>query len=192
MVRGGRDICITTDYNQALLISKNKSDRINEFGQYGVALRLLQRIVNSALEHSEKPKGDFIHLDVSVNNSTGLAEFRVMQGSRYLVSANTLGFCTSNIAEFLAIVEAVKYCNHYQLGQPIYCDNIAAIRTFKGEITMQVPPALGAANPKIVDLLDKAMEYLRTLPEGYEQQIVYWDKSLWGEIPSDYKKKRIE
>jgi hypothetical protein len=190
VTRGGRDICITQDYTQALLISKNNSDRVQEFGNYHVALKLLHRMVESALQHSTKPKGDFIHLDVSVNNTNGLAEFRVMQGDRYLISANSIGFCTPNIAEFLAIVEAYKYASHFSLEQPIYCDNIAAVKAFKGEIAMPVPPTLGAANPKVVELVSKAIEYIKDLPQGYEDKVEYWDKSLWGEIPSDYGRKK--
>ena len=55
VTRGGRDICITQDYNQALLFSKNKEDRVQEFSNYHVALKLLHRMVESALQHSEKP-----------------------------------------------------------------------------------------------------------------------------------------
>ena len=190
VTRGGRDICITQDYNQALLFSKNKEDRVQEFSNYHVALKLLHRMVESALQHSEKPIGDFIHLDVSVNNTSGMAEFRVMQNGEYLINANSLGFCTPNIAEFLAIVEAHKYASHFQLDKTIYCDNIAAVKAFKQEIPISVPPTLQAANPKVSDLVDKAMEYLQGLPEGYDSKVEYWDKSMWGEIPSDYGRKK--
>lgn len=190
VTRGGRDICITQDYNQALLLSKNKEDRVQEFSNYHVALKLLHRMVESALQHSEKPIGDFIHLDVSVNNTSGMAEFRVMQNGEYLINANSLGFCTPNIAEFLAIVEAHKYASHFQLDKTIYCDNIAAVKSFKGEISMIVPPTLQAANPKVNDLVDKAIEYIQSLPQGYDEKVEYWDKSMWGEIPSDYGRKK--
>jgi len=141
-------MCITSDSNQALLIAKNKPERVHEFSNYNGALKLFKRLVDSAIEHSEKPKGDFIHLDVSVNLQNGLAEFRVMQNDRYLISANSLGFCSPNIAEFLAIVEAYKYAQTFQLTQKIYCDNIAAVKAFKREFMMLVPPTLKAANPK--------------------------------------------
>ena len=190
VTRGGRDICITQDYNQALLFSKNKEDRVQEFSNYHVALKLLHRMVESALQHSEKPIGDFIHLDVSVNNTSGMAEFRVMQNGEYLINANSLGFCTPNIAEFLAIVEAHKYASHFQLDKTIYCDNIAAVKAFKQEIPISVPPTLQAANPKVSDLVDKAIEYIQGLPQGYDEKVEYWDKSMWGEIPSDYGRKK--
>lgn len=191
VTRGGRDICITQDYNQALLFSKNKKDRVQEFSNYHVALKLLHRMVESALQHSEKPKGDYIHLDVSVNNTSGMAEFRVMQNNEYLINANSLGFCTPNIAEFLAIIEAHKYASHFSIDKTIYCDNIAAVKAFKKEITISVPPTLQAANPKVNDLVEKAFEYLNGLEEGYDSKVEFWDKSMWGEIPSDYKNKSI-
>ena len=192
VARGGRNMCVTTDYNQALLFSKNKPERVHEFANYNGALKLFKRIVDSAIEHSEKPTGDFIHLDVSVSLTNGMSEFRVMQGNRYLVSANSLGYCTPNIAEYIAIVEAYKYCINFGLEQPIYCDNIAAVKAFKREFVMNVPPTLNAANPKITEMLERANDYVNMLPEGYEEKVLYWDKSMWGEIPSDYKKKHTE
>lgn len=190
VTRGGRDLTITQDYNQALLIAKNNPSRVHEFNNYHIALKLLHRMVESAIQHSEKPTGDFIHLDVSVNNSTGEAEFRVMQGDKYLVSASKIEHCTPNLAEFLAITEAYKYANHFNLEQKIYCDNMAAIKWFKKEAEVFVPPTLKVANPKLQPLVDKAVEFINSLPEGYEEKVIFWDKSMWGEIPSDYQRKK--
>jgi hypothetical protein len=55
---------------------------------------------------------------------------------------------------------------------------------------MIVPPTLQAANPKVSDLVDKAIEYIQSLPQGYDEKVEYWDKSMWGEIPSDYGRKK--
>jgi hypothetical protein len=191
VTRGGRNMCITDDYNTALLISKNQPNRVKEFQNYHLALKLLYKIVDGGIQHSTKPTGNFIHLDVSVNKSNGNAEFRVMRGSEILLTANTLQYCTPNIAEFLALVEAHKYANHYALDdEAIYCDNIMAIRWFKAVIEVQIPPTVQAANPHLVELVEKAKEYLRNLPEDYDLNVHHWDKSMWGEIPSDYNRKK--
>ncbi len=190
VTRGGRDMCITQDYNQAMLFAKNKPERIQEFNNYHIALRLLGRMVESALEHSLKPTGDYIHLDVSVSRETGMAEFRIMQGERYIMTARNIEHCSSNIAEFLALVEAHKYCTHYDIKEKIYCDNATAIRWFKRELELILNPTAVAANPKIKDLVSKAMEYVNSQKEGYYDNVTLWDKSMWGEIPSDYKKKK--
>lgn len=55
---------------------------------------------------------------------------------------------------------------------------------------MIVPPTLQAVNPKVSELVDKAMEYLKGLPIGYDSKVEFWDKSMWGEIPSDYGRKK--
>jgi hypothetical protein len=47
-----------------------------------------------------------------------------------------------------------------------------------------------AANPKIGVLVDKAIEYFQSCPEGYDKNVHLWDKSMWGEIPSDYNRKK--
>jgi len=191
VARGGRDLTITQDYNQALLIAQNIPSRVHEFSNYHIALKLLQKMVDSAINHSEKPTGDFIHLDVSVNNQTAEAEFRVMQGDKYLVSASKIQFCTPNLAEFLALTEAYKYAQHFNLEQDIYCDNMMAIKWFKKKAPVTIPPTLKVANPKLEELVDKAVEFINTLPDGYDEKVLYWDKSMWGEIPSDYQRKRV-
>ncbi len=110
--RGGRDMCITSDSTQALLVAKNKPERVHEFSNYNGALKLFKRMVDSAIEHSEKPKGDFIHLDVSVNLQNGLAEFRVMQNDRYLISANSwspeVGHPMTGASKAYGVVHAMK------------------------------------------------------------------------------------
>ena len=190
VTRGGRDMCITQDYNQAMLFAKNKPERVQEFSNYHIALRLLAKMVESGLEYSLKPSGDYIHLDVSVSRETGVAEFRIMQGDKYIMTARNIEHCSSNVAEFLAIVEAHKYCSHYGISEKIYCDNATAIRWFKKELELILSPTAVAANPKIKDLVSKALEYVESQKEGYAENVLLWDKSMWGEIPSDYKKKR--
>lgn len=190
VTRGGRNMCITDDYNTALLMSKNKPERVKEFVNYHLALKLLQKIVDGGIQHSVKPQGSFIHLDVSVNKMNGHAEFRVMQEGKYLISANSIEFCTPHLAEFIALVEAHKYATHYQIDEPIYCDNIMAIKWFRGEVPVRIPPTVLAANPKIGVLVDKGIEYLQSCPDGYYKNVHLWDKSMWGEIPSDYNRKK--
>lgn len=183
-------MCITDDYNTALLISKNQPNRVKEFHNYHLALKMLERIVQGGIEHSIKPKGSFIHLDVSVNRANGNAEFRVMRGEEILLTANTIQYCTPNIAEFLALVEAHKYAVHYKIFEAIFCDNVMAIKWFKKQIPIKIPPTVKVANPHLVELVDKAWEYIQSLKEGYDVDVHHWDKSMWGEIPSDYNRKK--
>lgn len=190
VVRGGRNIGLFTDYNQAVIVSLGKTDRIKEFSNYHIALHFLNKITQDAIKYSQKPNGDFIHSDVSVNNVTGFAEFRVMRAGKILVQSKSIEFCTSHIAEFLALVEAYKYAKHYKIEDNIYCDNFTAIRWFKKEIPLIVPPSLNAANPKLKKNIDSSLEYVNTLQEGYSEKVIFWDASMWGDIPSDYGRKK--
>jgi hypothetical protein len=189
VARGGRNIVITSDQSQAILTAGNKPERVFEFSTYSNALLHLKKYVQDAIQHSAKPEGQFIHLDCSINNATGDAEFRVMQSGRYLVSSNLIPHATPNLAEFLALVEAHKYASHYTLTDKIYCDNLTAIKWFKREYEVLIPPAIRLANPKLPGIIEKAVEYVHSQPEGYDQNVEFWDSSLWGQIPSDYKRK---
>lgn len=187
--RGGRNMVLTQDLNQALLTAENKPERVHEFTNYYLAVSKLSKYAADAVEHSTRPQGDFIHLDVSINNQNGDAEFRVMQSGRYLVSSNKIHHCTPNLAEFLALVEAHKYAVHYGIDQQIYCDNIVAIKWFRKEFEVTIPPAVRIANPLLPQLIDKAVEYVKAQPESENNRVQFWDSSLYGQIPSDYGRK---
>jgi hypothetical protein len=180
---------LTQDLNQALLTAENKVERVHEFTNYYLAVSKLSKYAADAVEHSTRPQGEFIHLDVSINNQNGDAEFRVMQSGRYLVSSNKIHHCTPNLAEFLALVEAHKYAVHYGIDQQIYCDNIVAIKWFRKEFEVTIPPAVRIANPLLPQLIDKAVEYVKAQPESENNRVQFWDSSLYGQIPSDYGRK---
>lgn len=191
MVRGGRSICLTEDRTVALLIAENKEERIRVYSNYRTALGWLSKLTTAAVEHSEPPKGDFIHLDVSVHKETGSAEFRVMIADKVIVTGKYLRYCNSNLAEYLALVEAHKYANHYRLKYDIYCDNTQAINWFSRVTPLSVPPTVLAANPYIGKCVTAAGQYIDSLPPGYANNVKFWDSSMWGEIPSDYGRKKV-
>lgn len=93
-----------------------------------------------------------------------------------------LGNQTTNIGEFLAIVEAVKYIieNDYQ-PKVIFSDSTTAISWFKNKRT-----ASGKRYPKLM----KAEIYLRAIAHWIDEiEVCQWDNKLWGEIPADFNRK---
>lgn len=94
----------------------------------------------------------------------------------------SLGFQTINIAEFLGVVEAVKYiiANDYS-PRIVYTDSITAITWFKAKHT---------ASKKRNPALQKAEVFLKAFAAEVETiDVLHWDNRGWGEIPADYGEK---
>ena len=191
VVRGGREMVCTTDQKVAFIIANGVGEKIHTFSNYHLALKMLQKMVDSGLHYSKKPdiNDNYIHLDCSVNNKTGTAEFRVMQGEKILIAGTSLEHCTPNLAEFIALVEAHKYREHFKIDKEIYCDNRTSLDWFRGDSEIQIPPTVVAANPKLVHILTDAIAYSKSATR--KTDVLLWDKSMYGEIPSDFGRKKV-
>ncbi len=91
-----------------------------------------------------------------------------------------LGMGTNNIAEFLAIVHAIHYCDKNGIEPNIWSDSKTAIAwirnkkcnsTFSGDVNIR---------------LDKACTYLKSRDAI---TINKWPTKKWGEIPADFGRK---
>lgn len=93
-----------------------------------------------------------------------------------------LGNQTTNIGEFLAVVEAVKYIieNDFQ-PRVIFTDSTTAIAWFNAKKTSSTKPCKE---------LQKAEMFLRALSADVDEIKVYhWDNKRWGETPADFGRK---
>ncbi len=93
-----------------------------------------------------------------------------------------LGNQTTNIGEFLAVVEAIKYIieNDFQ-PRVIFTDSTTAIAWFKAKKTSSTKPCKE---------LQKAEMFLRALSSDVDTiEIYHWDNKRWGETPADFGRK---
>ena len=90
-----------------------------------------------------------------------------------------LGEGTNNIAEFLAIVHAIHYCEKHNLEVNIWSDSITAITWIKNK---KVNTSIKGP---IIDRLNKACEYIK----NKDILINKWKTKHWGEIPADFGRK---
>lgn len=94
-----------------------------------------------------------------------------------------LGNATTNIGEYLGIVEAVKYVL-FEIGEKttIYSDSFTAIAWFNDKYT--------ASQRSNKDLLKGEMFLLATQEIIKDLvEVKYWDNKLWGETPADFGNK---
>lgn len=93
-----------------------------------------------------------------------------------------LGNQTTNIGEFLAVVEAAKYIieNDFQ-PRVIFTDSTTAIAWFRMKKTSSTKPCKE---------LQKAEMFLRALSSDIDTiEIIHWDNKRWGETPADFGRK---
>ena len=93
-----------------------------------------------------------------------------------------LGNQTTNIGEFLAIVEACKYINeHDYKPRIIYSDSTTAITWFKEKYT---------ASKKRNKHLQKAEIYLKVCAIYVDNiEVIHWNTQEWGENVADFGNK---
>lgn len=94
----------------------------------------------------------------------------------------SLGNQTINIAEFLGVVEAVKFIiEHNYSPRTIYTDSLTAIAWFKAKQT---------ASKKRNIAIKKAEVFLKAFATDIATiEVHHWDNREWGEIPADFGEK---
>ena len=94
----------------------------------------------------------------------------------------SLGNQTINIAEFLGVVEAVKFIiEHNYSPRTIYTDSLTAIAWFKAKQT---------ASKKRNIAIKKAEVFLKAFAVDIATiDVHHWDNREWGEIPADFGEK---
>ena len=89
-----------------------------------------------------------------------------------------IGEATNNIAEFLAICNAIHYRNTVNSNLPIYSDSVTAISWVRNKKSNS-----SYTNQYIEPRIKKAEEFLKN---NKFENIEKWITKSWGEIPADF------
>lgn len=108
-----------------------------------------------------------------------------MSTGEYIISSKVYTWGTNNIAEFLALYEAIKYARVNKFEWVIFSDSKIAISWVKRKVCNTNYTKLN--NPEIIKLIQEALEYLKSNEEF--SKIYRWDTKSWGENPADYGRK---
>lgn len=138
----------------------------------------------------EKPILDSLNCDGSFLLKSGKMSWRVCDTltGEVLMETSLVGG-SSNIAEFLAIVNAIEYQYENGMDLPIYTDSICAmIWVSRGESNSWFDSSIGDGE-QIQLLLDQAEEFLANCSIQYE--VLKWNTREWGNILSDFGNKYI-
>ena len=126
---------------------------------------------------------DGIATDAAHSMKNGKTEYQAINlATRERIFYRNLGNQTTNIGEFLAVVEAVKYIieNDFQ-PRVIFTDSMTAIAWFKAKKTSSTKPNKD---------LQRAEMFLRALSADVDTiEVIHWDNKRWGETPADFGRK---
>lgn len=124
-----------------------------------------------------------IATDAAHSMKNGKTEYQAIDlATRERLFYRNLGNQTTNIGEFLAVVEAVKYIieNDFQ-PRVIFTDSMTAIAWFKAKKT---------SSTKLNKDLQRAEMFLRALSADVDTiEVIHWDNKRWGETPADFGRK---
>lgn len=124
-----------------------------------------------------------IATDAAHSMKNGRTEYQGIDlATRQQIFYKDLGNQTTNIGEFLAVVEAVKYIieNDFQ-PRVIFTDSTTAIAWFKMKKTSSTKPCKD---------LQRAEMFLRALSADVDTlEVIHWDNKRWGETPADFGRK---
>lgn len=124
-----------------------------------------------------------IATDAAHSMKNGKTEYQAINlATRERIFYRNLGNQTTNIGEFLAVVEAVKYIieNDFQ-PRVIFTDSMTAIAWFKAKKTSSTKPSKD---------LQRAEMFLRALSADVDTiEVIHWDNKRWGETPADFGRK---
>lgn len=121
--------------------------------------------------------------DAAHSTKKGLTEYQGLDlttGEK--VFYESLGDQTTNIGEFLAVIDGLKYIieTNYE-PKVLYTDSMVAITWVKNKST---------GSKKEHHLLKKAEVFLKIMESKINQiQIIHWDSKKWGESPADFGNK---
>lgn len=143
-----------------------------------------------SLPPNQQPKMQSLSVDSSRSGSTLVLEYRCIDNrSGQEVFSRNLGRFSAyvnNLGEYLALVEALQWCQQNQLLLPVYCDSRTAISWLrKNQVRTTLPN-----NAETKDLLAQVAAAEQWVKAYQPSNPVWpWDTERWGNISADYGRK---
>ena len=139
-------------------------------------------------EYPEEVQKNSIAVDVGCRGPHGPMEYRGidLKSNKMIFEYGPYKVGTSNIGEFLAIVEALKYLTSTGENKIIYSDSKVAM----GWVRKKICNTTLEDNDKTMEIhamIDSGLNWLKN--NKYSIKIVKWNTAKWGEIPADYGRK---
>jgi ribonuclease HI len=131
---------------------------------------------------------DCLCVDAAWNTETKVMEYRGVYKptGEEIFHGGPFPDATNNIGEFLAIVHGLSLLHRKKKLIPVYSDSHTAIvwvKNKKAKTKLEKTPG----NENLFHLIERAEQWLHN--HTYENKVIKWETSRWGEIPADFGRK---
>ncbi len=126
-------------------------------------------------------------VDAACSGNPGQMEYRgvyLATGEEIFHFGPIMG--TNNIGEFLAIVHALALLKKQQSRIPIYSDSRNALLWIKQKKCKTKLERM-ADTAEVFEMIERAEKWLQS--NSYDNTLIKWETSQWGEIPADFGRK---
>jgi ribonuclease HI len=132
-------------------------------------------------------KKNTLSVDAGYSSKTGVMDYRGVwtdTGEVWFEKVYSVG--TNNIGEFLAIVHALAQMKKEGMNNPVYTDSNTAIAWVRKK-AVNTKLELNENTNSLWKVIRRAEQWLKD--NEYENEILKWHTSEWGEIKADYDRK---
>lgn len=103
--------------------------------------------------------------------------------NKWIFKVKYKGYCTQNVADFMAIVHALHYCKINNIDLPIYNDNLVAIKWVKDKKVNSLLIKT-KENHELFQSFENALVILKQ--NDFLNPILFWKKKELGNIKNPF------
>lgn len=135
-----------------------------------------------------QPVKQCICVDAACSGNPGILEYRgvYLPSGMEIFHRGPFPEGTVNIGEFLAIVTGLAWLQQQNLSIPLYSDSRNGLLWVRQKRT-NTRLIRSSKNDDLFRVMEKALEWLHN--NSYNNPILKWETSAWGEIPADFGRK---
>jgi ribonuclease HI len=131
---------------------------------------------------------DSISVDAACSGNPGILEYRgvMTKTGEEIFRRGPFPEGTTNIGEFLAIVTGLAWLKQRGSSLPLYSDSYNGLLWVRQK-NVKTKLERNQGNKELFNIIEKALDWL--YDNSYDNQLLKWETSKWGEIPADFGRK---
>ena len=135
-----------------------------------------------------RPVRESICVDAACSGNPGILEYRgvYLPSGEEIFHRGPFPEGTTNIGEFLAIVTGLAWLQQRKLILPLYSDSRNGLIWVKQK-RINTKLIRSPKNEELFLVIEKALTWLHNY--SYDNPVLKWETSVWGEIPADFGRK---
>jgi len=136
-----------------------------------------------------KPVGGWCVDASTIITNSGPSEYRCIDiKTKEIIFSTKIGFASNNMAEFLALMQALILSDSLKVSTTIFIDSWIAIAWFKNKRCYS-RITLDDRTRDVYELIAECIDWLKKNKHRKLNTVILWQTRQWGQIPADYNRK---